>query len=261
MNEKNLIEYYNKFNEDKRLNSRHGQIEYITSMKYIHEYLQTMENPKILDIGAGTGKYSIALAEEGYDVTAVELVKHNLRVIEKKSKKVKAFQGNAINLSPFSDSSFDFILLFGPMYHLCTKKEQLQALEEAKRLVKRGGIIMVAYIMNEYAVLVHGFRDNFILESIQTKQIDHKFHCTPSEDDLYHYMRIEDINELNALSNLQRKKIITPDGPANYMRHTLNQMDDTVFQTFIDYHLSTCERMDMMGAAAHTVDILKKIDE
>ena len=75
MNEKNLIEYYNKFNEDKRLTRRHGIVEFTTAMKYIEKYLSKFENPKIIDIGAGTGKYSIKLANKGYDVTAVELVK------------------------------------------------------------------------------------------------------------------------------------------------------------------------------------------
>ena len=77
-----LTEYYNKFNEDKRLNSRHGQVEYVTSMKYIHICLDEIRETsgkeksqiRILDVGAGTGRYSIALAEEGYDVTAVEPV-------------------------------------------------------------------------------------------------------------------------------------------------------------------------------------------
>ena len=73
MNEENLIEYYNKFNEDKRLTRRRGEIEFITSMKYIHEYLK--KGDKIIDIGAGTGRYSIPLKEEGYDVPAVDLVK------------------------------------------------------------------------------------------------------------------------------------------------------------------------------------------
>ena len=77
-----LEAYYNKFNEEKRLNSRHGQVEFCVSMKYIHDCLSMLgvekENIKILDIGAGTGRYSIPLAEEGYDVTAVELVKQAL---------------------------------------------------------------------------------------------------------------------------------------------------------------------------------------
>ena len=55
-----LEEYYNKFNEEKRLNSRHGQVEFRVSMKYIHEYLESFlkdgrkkSEIKILDIGAG----------------------------------------------------------------------------------------------------------------------------------------------------------------------------------------------------------------
>ena len=153
MNEKELIKYYNKFNEDKRLKTKHGYIEYLTTMKYLKDYLKP--NSKILDIGAGTGAYSIPLFEEGYEIDAVELVKHNLRVIEKNSKKVKTCLGNAINLSMFKDNSFDLVLLFGPMYHLISEKDKLKALNEAKRVSKMNGIIMVAYIMNEYAIITH----------------------------------------------------------------------------------------------------------
>ena len=65
-----LDTYYRKFCEDKRLTRRHGKVEYITSMKYIHEQLETIGTAKILDVGAGTGRYSVPLSEEGHDVTA-----------------------------------------------------------------------------------------------------------------------------------------------------------------------------------------------
>lgn len=256
MNEENLIQYYNKFNEEKRLNSRHGQVEFITSMKYIHHFLKHMKDPKILDIGAGCGRYSIQLSEEGYDVTAIELVKHNLRVIEKKSNQVKAYQGNAIDLSRFSSESFDLVLLFGPMYHLCNTEDQIKALKEAKRVTKQNGIIMVAYCMNEYCVITHGFKDQHILECMN--QLDENFHCTSWENDLYHVMRLEDIDQLNQQVSLKRIKIITPDGPANYIRSVLNQMNEKTFEVFLKYHFATCERMDLIGSAAHTLDILKK---
>lgn len=256
MNEEKLITYYNKFNEDKRLNTKHGQIEYITTMKYIHKFLK--KGDRIIDIGAGTGKYSIALANEGYDVTAVELVKHNLRVIEQKSNKVKTFQGNATNLKKIDDETYNVTLLFGPMYHLITQEEKIMALNEAKRVTKKKGIILVAYCMNEYAVLTHGFKDNHIFESIKENKLNNNFHITSTNNDLYSMVRLEDINELNKIVNLKRIKIISPDGPANYIRDILNKMDNETFSIFLDYHLSTCERQDLIGAGAHTLDILKK---
>ena len=256
MNEENLIKYYNKFNEEKRLNTRHGQVEFITSMKYIKEYLSKMSNPKIIDIGAGTGKYSCALADEGYDVTAVELVKHNLRVIEQKNKNVKTYWGNATDLSKFNDETFDLVLLFGPMYHLISSDEKIKALMEAKRIVKKDGIIMVAYCMNDYCVIMHGFIDHHILE--ETDKLDKDFNIISGSNDLYSVVRLKDIDKLNEIVKLKRLKIITPDGPANYLRPVLNKMSEEEFNKFIEYHLCTCENLEMIGAAAHTVDIIKK---
>ena len=131
-----LEDYYNKFNEDKRLTRRHGKVEFIVTLKYIHDYLNKMNNPKIIDIGAGTGKYSIELSNQGYDVTAIELVKHNLSYI-KKYDKIKSYQGNAIDLSRFKDETFDLTLLFGPMYHLIDENDKIKALNEAKRITKK----------------------------------------------------------------------------------------------------------------------------
>ena len=254
MNEENLIKYYNKFNEDKRLTRRHGMVEFITSMKYIHEYLKP--NNKILDIGAGTGAYSIPLSNEGYSVTAIELVKHNLRVIEKNNPSIKTILGNAKDLSKIKDK-YDLTLLFGPMYHLITKEEKIKALLEAKRVTKKGGIIIVAYYMNDYAVIKHGFIENKIKESIINNEINDNFHITPNKTDLYSMVTLDDINEINNEVNIERIKIVSADGPANYIRHILNKMDEETFNIFIKYHLSTCERMDLIGASAHTIDILK----
>lgn len=253
-----LEKYYNKFNEDKRLTRRHGYVEYVTSMKYIHDYLDKEKKSKILDIGAGTGRYSIPLSEEGYDVTAVELVKYNLGILKSKKSNVKAYQGNALKLSRFENESFDITLLFGPMYHLCKFEDKVQALKEAKRVTIRGGIIMAAYCMNEYSILTYGFKENNIIKCIDEGRITEDFHCAPADGELYDYLRIEDIDKINEAAGLERIKIISADGPANYMRGILNKMDDNTYKKFIEYHLSTCERKDLIGAGAHTLDILIK---
>ena len=255
MNEKNLNDYYNKFNEDKRLKTRHGYVEYTVTMKYIDEVLKNYENPKILDLGAGCGAYSIPLSEY-YDVTALELVKHNLKVIEKNSKNIKLIHGNATNLSMLNDNTYDVILIFGPMYHLISKEEKIKCLMEAKRVLKTNGTILISYIMNEYAIIRHGFKDRHILKEMD--RIDDSFHIISKEDDLYSYVRIEDIDELNKLTNLKRVKIISQDSLVNYLREYINKLSDEEFNLFIKYQLSICERYEILGLSAHVLDILKE---
>lgn len=265
-----LEEYYNKFNEEKRFDSRHGQVEYRVSMKYIHKYLDeaaagcaepdtARAQIRILDIGAGTGRYSVALAKEGYDVTAVELVRYNLGILKKKASSVKAMQGNALNLRKLASDSFDATLLFGPMYHLFGFEDKKQALHEAKRVTKPGGVILVAYCMNEYSVITYGFKERHVLECMQQKRFTQDFQTISTPHELYDYMRLEQIDALNAAEGLERIQIISPDGPANYIRSYLNQLSEEEFEAFVRYQMAVCERADLIGAGAHTTDILRKV--
>ena len=204
------------------------------------------------------GACGIHLAEEGYDVTAVELVKYNLGILKQKGSTVKAYQGTALNLKRFQDNTFDMTLVFGPMYHLYSFEDKVKALTEAKRVTKQGGVILVAYCMNEYSIVLHGFKDNYIKESIKEGKVNADFRVTPKPEDLYDYVRLEDINSYNEAVGLERLQIVAADGPANYMRQTLNAMDEETYDLFIQYHLSTCERPELLGASAHTLDILRK---
>ena len=260
-----LEKYYNKFKEDHRLTTRHGIVEFTVSMKQIHECVEAVRSGrgngeiKILDVGAGTGRYSVALSREGFDVTAVELVVHNLEILRSKHEKVKSWQGDARNLHFLPDDSFDITLLFGPMYHLHTDEDRLAALNEAKRVTKKGGFILVAYVMNEYAVLTYCFREGKIGEVLEKGSLTPDFHTITNEnDDLYSYTRLEDMNRLNEKAGLERVKIFAPDGAADYLRRELNALNEEDFSHFIDYQMAICERPELLGASSHTVDVLKK---
>lgn len=245
-----LSDFYNKFNEDKRLDHRHGQVEFITSMKYIHQYIS--ESDRIVDIGAGAGRYSIYLKNEGYDVTAVEYVRPNIGKIKSKDKQLRVVEASAVDLSMFDDNEFDVAILFGPMYHLYSMEDKLKALNEAKRITKK--YIFVTYIMNDYSVIKHAFIDNEY-HNIKDK-LDDDYHID-DPDALFFQVRIEDIDELNRQSGLTLLKRFASDGPSDYIRPVINAMDDETFKAYIDYHLKTCERKELLGASSHVVDILK----
>jgi len=253
-----LEDYYSHFDEDGRLKTRHGYVEFMTNMHYILKYLNDNHDLTILDIGAGTGAYSVYLDKLGYHVTAVELTQHNIEIFKQKESNCKIIQGNALDLSVFADNSFDVVLLFGPMYHLLRKEEQIRALKEAKRVVKPQGKIFISYYMNEYAILTYGFIKKHILESKRNHEIDENYHVVSKEDDLYTMVRLEDIDEFNQILNLKRLQIIASDGASNYIRTTLNSLSQEEYQEYLNYHLQICERKDLLGASAHVLDIVTK---
>ena len=255
MNE--LEKYYNKFNEDKRLLSRHGQVEFFVANHYIDEIIGKRKNLDIIDVGAGTGRYSVRLADLGHNVTAVELVNKNVSQIKLKSNKVVAKQGDALNLK-FMDESFDIVLLFGPLYHLFSHEDKLKAINEAKRIVRTDGHILIMYLMNEYAVITYAFKEGNLKKCIQENKLDANFQTRTDKSDLYSYVRIEEINKLVEEAGLNRVKIIGVDGATDYIRPVINKLDEEDFEIYKKYQLSICERSELLGASSHILDILKK---
>ncbi len=256
-----LEDYYNNYDEEGRLLSRHGQVEYLTTMKYIYENLEGINDPEILEVGAGTGRYSVTLAKQGFRVTAVELIEHNLEILRSKldgTEPIKAIQGNALDLSGFPDHSFDLTMLLGPMYHLYTKDEKLQALSEAVRVTKPGGHILVAYCMNEPTVIQYVFGMNHLHEVMDLNMLTPDWHCISEPKDLFELVRTEDIAALDGQVPVKRIKLVAADGATNYKREYIDAMDDETFAKWMEYHFAVCERQDLIGASHHTLDILEK---
>ncbi len=256
-----LESYYKSYNEEGRLLSRHGRVEYITTQKYIHEALGESKQKRILEVGAGTGRYSVALAKEGYSVVALELIEHNLNILKSKltgDEPLQALQGNALDLSRFADNTFDLTLVLGPMYHLYTKNEKLRALSEAVRVTKADGFIMVAYCMNEPTVISYVFGLNKVRETLDAGMLTKDWHCISEPKDLFELIRTEEIAELDKAVPVKRVKLIATDGATNYMRGLIDGMDEDTFSKWVEYHLTVCERQDLIGASHHTLDILQK---
>ena len=257
-----IEDYYNNYDEEGRLLSRHGQVEYLTTMKYIRECLAGVSGPQILEVGAGTGRYSVTLAKQGCRVTAVELVAHNLELLKAKldgSEPLTAIQGNAMDLSALPDGAYDLTMLLGPMYHLYTREDKLKALSEAVRVTRPGGYILVAYCMNEPTVIQYVFGLNKLHEVMELNMLTPDWHCVSEPKDLFEMVRTEEIAALDAEVPVERIKLVATDGATNYKRDYIDAMDDETFAKWLDYHFTICERSDLIGASHHTLDIIRKI--
>lgn len=257
---KYLTQYYNNYDEEGRLTSKHGQVEFLTTMKYINKYIK--KGMRILEVGAGTGKYSLSLAEKGFRVDAIELIQHNIDILKSKMGEnytIDIRQGNAVDLSCYNDETFDITLVLGPLYHLFNDKDKKQAISEAMRVTKKGGVIFVSYCMNEATIISWGFQKGNILEGIQSGII-HKdtYKCLSNPSLLFEMYRKEEIDQLMAGYAVERLHFVATDLATNYMRDEIDAMDEKMFEAYLKYHFSICERSDLVGVTHHSLDIFRK---
>ncbi|HBF4992390.1 TPA: class I SAM-dependent methyltransferase [Clostridioides difficile] len=257
-----LIDFYNTYDEDSRLALKHGMVEFLTTMHYIDKYIKSGDC--VLEIGAATGRYSHTLARQGYDVDAVELVEHNIEVFHKNTQSnenISITQGNAMDLSVFPDNKYDITLLLGPLYHLYNKEDKQQALHEAIRVTKPGGVVFAAYVISDGCLIDEGFhRGNInVSEYIEKGLIDPQTFAAKSEPkDLFELVRKENIDDLMSAFNVTRLHYVASDGLALYMHEAVDSMDDDAFALYLKYHLATCEREDLVGVTSHAIDIFRK---
>ena len=261
MDRKEILEnYYSEWNEDDRLLSRFGKVEFLTTIRFIEKYLKP--GMKILEVGAGTGRYSHYFARKGYTVHAVELVERNIEDFKKKTlpdEDVTIVQGDAINLYMLKDNEYDIVLHLGPMYHLSADTERKSAVSEALRVTKPNGTIFMAYILNEMTVINYFFRNGHINES-ETREMIISSNWRFKENKKRHlsFYRIEDINALMSGFEVNRLHLVGTEMISGAMRELLLSMTDEEFSYYIEYIYSICERNDMIGLSGHVLDIYEK---
>lgn len=254
-----LNRIYNDQREETRLTrSRHGQLEYLTTMDYIHKLVP--RGSKVLEVGAGTGRYSIALAREGYDVTAVELVANNLEILRRNAaglKNIASYQGDAVDLRNFADNSFDAVLVLGPMYHLFEKTEQRRALDEAIRVAKPHGVIMIAFI-SVYQIMYSNYLSGNFRAGME-ENFDKDFRVKHYKEQGFTGFDIQEFEALFSNMPVQKIALAGTDSLLELAEQTPNFcLSDEDFELFAEYHLKTCERRELLGSHSHLLYICRK---
>lgn len=256
MNE--IIEYYKNYDEDGRLKRKSHLPEYLTTMRYIEKYLTP--DSKILEIGAGTGRYSIALADKGYDVTAVELVPHNIETMKKKVKpdhNIKIYEGNACDLSFIDSDTYDIVLLLGPMYHLFTDSDKHKAISEAIRVANKGGVIYSAYCNNN-TCMYKMFYKKRILSYLDSGLIDENYHGKSSPNMIFELYKKPDIDELMKSYDVTRLHFVGVDMLSYLYNNKLDGLNKREFDEYMKFLSAICEREDLVGFSIHMLDIFRK---
>ncbi|MBP1991888.1 ubiquinone/menaquinone biosynthesis C-methylase UbiE [Paenibacillus eucommiae] len=144
----NVIDYYSRFDEWGRLERE--PLEFTINWHYMNKYLP--QSGKVLDNGAGPGKYAMELAKLGYEVTLSDLTPKLVETAREKAAELgleERFNGfhvlNATHLDGIPDESYDASLMLGPLYHLQQEEERMAAVKELYRVTKKNGIVFAAF--------------------------------------------------------------------------------------------------------------------
>ena len=251
--------FYDQSGEDRRLTkSRHGQLEYCTTMAYIHRFAN--KPSKLLEIGAGTGRYSIALAKEGFDVTAVELVESHLSLLRENSQgieNIQSYQGDAADLGRFADGSFDVTLSLGPMYHLYEPEEVNRAIDEAIRVTKPGGVILFAFLSVFAIMYANYFYGNWTEGLEENFTVDYQVRHFKEQ-----LFTGYDITEFEQLFREKPVDWITTAGVDGMLEPIEKRpdfsMSDAEFQSFAEWYLTFSEKRELLGSTNHLLYICRK---
>ena len=255
--EKILNEYYSNYEEDLRLIKDNAhKVEFITTTKYIDKYLKPED--KILEIGAGTGRYSLHYANQGYDVTSIDYVQHNIDILKSKitkDMKIKAEQGDILDLSRFNDNIFDITLVLGPLYHLYTEEDKNNAIKEAIRVTRKNGYIYLAYLTSDSVFLSYCLKKRHLLEK---NLYNDNYRLIDNPKEIFSVFYIDEFKKLISKHNVKYINNIATDGISSHLKEYINDLSEEEFKVWIDYHLSTCEREDLQGYSNHMLYLCRK---
>ncbi|WP_026504916.1 class I SAM-dependent methyltransferase [Butyrivibrio sp. NC3005] len=251
--------FYDSYDEETRMeNSRQAQLEYYTTMHFIRKYLA--DKGKVIEVGAGTGRYSINLAKEGYDVTAVEFADRNFEILCRKCEEIpniKACKGDGVDLHFIADNSFDMTLILGPLYHLYDRQDQEAAIKEAIRVTKKGGIIIAAFLSVHAIMFDNYLQGNFASGLEENFTRDYKVKHFPEQ--LFTGFNIDEFEELFTDMPVDKITIAAVDGIMELAERREDfSMSEAEFDAFKDYHLHHCQRVELLGSSSHLIYIARK---
>lgn len=262
----NIIEQFydaDPQHEWERLAQRH-RTEYALTLRVLGEHLPAPP-ARVLDIGGSVGRYSIALAQQGYSVTLFDLSQACLDFAAQRATEagvaLDAFvHGNAINLSQLPNTHYDVVLLMGPLYHLIESADRDAAIREALRVLKPGGILAAAFII-QYSALrsVAWVEPDWIIrepESVESILSTGVMRIPPGHGFidawLVHPSEVRPLFERYGLRSLD---LIACEGIISLIEEQVNETQDELWDAWVNLNYRLCRDPWAQAAADHLLYI------
>lgn len=225
-----------------------------------------LKKGRILDVGGGPGRYSIALAKEGNAVTLFDLSDGNVTLALAKAVEagvtIRALQGDARDLSMLGNERFDSILIMGPMYHLFERSDRRKVLDEAKRHLNKNGRIFVSFISLSGGFNYYLSEDPAAMKDDPAKDY---FECAANDQtwsgDAFTAATFVDPDEIRPFLNQAGWRVHTVFGQEGLTGPRLADLEkagDDVRSFYLDLSLKLCEKPKYHAYSSHLMAIASR---
>lgn len=142
-------EYYARGREQGRLSGQRNLLEFWRTTELLGRWLPGPP-ARVLDVGGAAGVHALPLAERGHEVHLLDPAPVHVEQARAASAAASVpltsvALGDARSLA-VADASVDAVLLLGPLYHLTEAADRALALAQAHRVLRPGGVVVVAVI-------------------------------------------------------------------------------------------------------------------
>jgi ubiquinone/menaquinone biosynthesis C-methylase UbiE len=268
---KEIEEHYLQTKEFERLSSEWGELERLRTQAIVARHLPPAP-AVIVDVGGAAGVYAFPLAEQGYQVHLLDPVDLHLEqarayALASGIPLASITRGDARHLD-IPSARADAVLLLGPLYHLVEGADRLQALREARRILKPRGVLFAAAVCR-FASLIDGLSRGFFRDAefrkIVAADLASGQHRNPTDQPAYfttaYFHRPEDLAAEVHDAGFSDVEILAVEGPAWSAPRFLDAWNDAVQRQKLMEFLSLIEREpSVVGASAHLMAVAHRPD-
>ena len=162
------------------------------------------------------------------------------------SHKLELVQGNAVDLSRYTDESFDVVLLFGPLYHLHGEADRQKCIAEAKRVCKRDGTLCFSFIGHDMVFLTE-----LMWNQSYFSDGDYNKETFRLDDFPFVFFTVPECRAMLERGGIHILREVAADGVSELMEEKINAMDAENYAQYLRYHFYTCEKPEMLGRSNH----------